>query len=59
LNSLKIPQAEDAKYLGLPLEQIKLEETPSENNLEFNRAKLLGSKSQLSIKNKLLSYKPT
>jgi len=39
LNGLKIPQNEDAKYLGLHLDRIGTGEnpySPSENNLEFN-----------------------
>jgi len=59
LNGLRIPQAEDAKYLGLHLDR-RLEKvcrSPSENNLDFNWTKwLLGSKS-LSTENKLLLYK--
>jgi len=43
LNGLRIPQPEDAKYLGLHLD-CKLEKIylPSENNLDFNWKKSIG-----------------
>jgi len=63
LNSLKIPQAEDAKYLGLHLDcrlNWKKHINTKRKQLGIQLSKmywLLGSKSQLSIENKLLLYK--
>jgi len=62
LNGLKIPQAEDAKYLGLPRSQTEFEKAHihqrKQLGIQLNKMYwLLGSKSQLSIENRLLLYK--
>jgi hypothetical protein len=50
LNSLRIPQAKDAKYLELYLDSRKNIYLPSESNLDFNWGKCTSySASQLSI----------
>jgi len=63
LNGLKIPQAEDAKYLGLQLDRRvnwRKHIFTKRKQLGIHLSKmywLLGSKLQLSTENKLLLYK--
>jgi len=58
LNGLKIPQAEDAKYLGLDRRlnwRKRMFTKRKQFGIQLSKMYwLLGSKSQLSIKNKLL-----
>jgi len=62
LNGLRIPQAEDARYLGLLLDRRlnwrkHVFTERKQLGIQPSMYWLLGGKSQLSIENKLLLYK--
>jgi len=57
LNDLRIPRAEDARYLGLCLYKHIFSKRKQLGIQASKMYWLLGSKSQLSIENKLLLYK--